>query len=662
MAVYKCKMCGGELKVKEGNTVTECEFCGTTQTVPSAKDENIQTLFNRANNLRMKSEFDKAEMIYERIIQADSAQAEAYWGLILCKFGIEYVEDPTTFKRVPTCHRTSLDSVIADDDYKAAVDFSDSYQQKIYEAEAREIDRLQKEIIALSKKESPYDVFICYKETDDNGKRTQDSAIANDIYYQLTQEGFKVFYAAITLEDKLGSDYEPCIFAALNSAKVMLAIGTRPEYFTAVWVKNEWSRFLKMMKNDRSKLLIPCYRDMDAYELPEEFAHLQAQDMSKIGFINDVVRGIKKVIRKEEEQVTVTVKQTKPVSGTNTNAAPLLERAFLFLEDGKWSDANAYCEKVLDLEPKNAQAYLGKLMAELNVRKFEELKNSAEPFDEKDNYKKVIRFGDEKLVEALKRDIKIINERNEINRLTGIYNTAVYKMNSAKTKEEYKVVAHEFELLGDYKDAKELARQCYEKAEICRKDAIYDDACSVLDDSHTWQGKKTGITALEESIKKFQTISGWKDADEQIYACQRKIEEIKAKEEADRLEAERKAEAKRIADEKAAKKRKKIVAITTPIICTCIAFIIVLNTVIIPKQKFNKAMNMLDSGDYDSAYALLEEIGNTDAISSNKYDRAIALIDSGDYEPAYVLLNGLNYKDSETKLAEIKPNYYYSGN
>ena len=37
---------------------------------------------------------------------------------------------------------------------------------------------------------------------------------------------------------------------------------------------------------------------MDAYELPEEFAHLQAQDMSKIGFINDLIRGIKKVAKK----------------------------------------------------------------------------------------------------------------------------------------------------------------------------------------------------------------------------------------------------------------------------------------------------------------------------------------------------------------------------
>ena len=162
-------------------------------------------------------------------------------------------------------------------------------------------------------------MFLCYKETDENGKRTQDSVIANDIYYQLTQEGLKVFYAAITLEDKLGQEYEPYIFAALNSARVMLVIGTKPQHFTAVWVKNEWSRFLKLMKSNRSKLLIPCYRDMDAYELPEEFAHLQAQDMSKIGFINDIVRGIRKVVGKE---TPVAVPVVPPVVRETVAAVP----------------------------------------------------------------------------------------------------------------------------------------------------------------------------------------------------------------------------------------------------------------------------------------------------------------------------------------------------
>ncbi len=395
MALFKCKMCGGTLEINDGESIALCEYCGTKQTIPTAKDEALQGLFNRANILRMKSEFDKSEQLYEKIIQADQQQAEAYWGLILCKYGIEYVEDPKTFKRIPTCHRASFESIISDDDYKSALEYADYSQRTIYEEEAKEIDRLQKEILELSKKETPYDVFICYKETDDAGTRTQDSVIANDIYYQLTQEGLKVFYAAITLEDKLGSAYEPCIFAALNSAKVMLSIGTKPEYFNAVWVKNEWSRFLKLMKNDRSKMLIPCYRDMDAYELPEEFGHLQAQDMGKIGFINDIVRGIKKVISSND---AATSKQGETYSA-NVTVEPLLKRVFMFLEDEDYTSANEYAEKVLDLDPENATAYWGILLASYKCSSDDKfLANmiaSEQILDDNKVYQKAVRFGGE---------------------------------------------------------------------------------------------------------------------------------------------------------------------------------------------------------------------------------------------------------------------------
>lgn len=627
MALFKCKSCGGDLIIEDNSTVCECEYCGTKQPIPSIRDENLQNLFNRANVLRMKSEFDKAADIYEKIIQKEEGEAEAYWGLILCRYGIEYVEDPETFKRIPTCHRASFESITADDDYKSALQYADLLQKRLYEEEAKKIDEIQKGILALAQKDDPFDVFICYKETDESGKRTQDSAIANDIYYQLTQEGFKVFYAAITLEDKLGSEYEPHIFAALNTAKVMLVLGTKPEYFNAVWVKNEWSRFLAMMKKDRSKMLIPCYRDMDPYELPEEFSHLQAQDMSKIGFINDITRGIKKVLHKDELKPTQQTTPVQQAAAAGANVAPLLERAFMFLEDGNWQEADQYCEKVLDQDPKNAQAYLGKLMAELKVRKQGDLKNCAQPFDGSNNYQKALRFADPTLAEMLKGYITSINERNKEN----AYQSAVSKMQAANNEDAYKAAAEALRRVQNYKDSKTLAQQCLDKAEICRKDAIYNKGTSSMNAANTESAFKTAAdtfatisgfkdadalaeqclekaeicrkdavyasakskmagekaASYEEAIGIFKTISGWKDVDEQICACQKKIEEIKAKEEADRLEAERKAEERRIAAEKAAKKRKKAFAIGTPIVAVCIAFVIVLTTVIIPTAKKN---------------------------------------------------------------------------
>ena len=169
----------------------------------------------------------------------------------------------------------------------------------LYEKEAATINEIQKGILAISCQEEPYDVFICYKETDENGERTHDSVDATDLYYELTEMGYKVFFSRITLEDKLGTAYEPYIFAALNSAKIMVVLGSKPEYFNAVWVKNEWSRFLSLMKTDRKRTLIPAYRNMDPYNLPKEFSHLQALDMNKLGFMSDLTRGIKKIIGDE---------------------------------------------------------------------------------------------------------------------------------------------------------------------------------------------------------------------------------------------------------------------------------------------------------------------------------------------------------------------------
>ena len=649
MSIFKCKMCGGTIEFNPGDTVGVCDSCGTKQTLPTTNDEIITNLHNRANTLRLKCEFDKAEEIYNKILEKNPDDAEAHWGIILCKYGIEYVEDPKTYNRVPTCHRTSFDAILADEDYKAALANGDGAQRELYEEEAKKIDRIQKDILSIVHNEKPFDVFICYKETDENGNRTQDSVIANDIYHQLTQEGFKVFYAAITLEDKVGQEYEPYIFAALNSAKVMLVVGSKPEYFTAVWVKNEWSRFLKLIKTDRSKLLIPCYRNMDAYELPEEFAHLQAQDMSKIGFINDLVRGIRKVVADTDSQEKA-VRESVAVNSGNANEESLLKRAFMFLEDGDWDSADEYCEKVLDIDPENARAYLGKLMAECRACRLEDLQNCEQPFDDSGNYNKVLRFADSKLIETLKGYIAHINERNENACLTGIYNGAVNAMNSANSEGEYKAAAKIFKSIPGFKDADNLVEKCLDKAEVCRKDALYNSACSNM----------TGniIRNYESAIRKFETISGWKDADEKIYACQKKIEEIKAKAEAERLEAERKAEEHRIAVEKAKKKAKKVFIAIASVACVCAVFLILLKTVIIPKQKYNQAMELIASGDYDSAYALLEEIGDNEAIASNKYDRAIKYIDSGDYKAAYMLLDGLSYKDSAEKLLSIKPQYY----
>lgn len=614
MSIFKCKTCGGALEINSNETVVTCEYCGMQQTLPKLDDDKRANMYDRANHFRRNNEFDKAMGIYEQILNEDNTDAEAYWSLVLCRYGIEYVEDPSSHKRIPTVNRAQFTSVFDDDNYKSALQYADSYQRTIYEKEAKAFNEIQKGILAISQKEEPFDVFICYKESDNAGRRTPDSVLAQDLYYQLTEEGFKVFFARITLEGKLGAAYEPYIFAALNSAKVMVVLGTKPEFFNAVWVKNEWSRYLALIKQGQKKLLIPAYKDMDPYDLPEEFSHLQAQDMSKLGFMQDLIRGIKKIVQTDASKATV-VKETV-ISGGSANIAPLLKRVFMFLEDGDWSSANEYCEKVLDIDPENASAYLGKLMAELHVKKQDKLKDEAEPFVNSGNYQKVIRFADEKLKAALVGYIEHINTRNENDRMDSIYIRAKNAMSAANTESDFMEAAVIFETINEYKDSKALAKECREEAEAARKDAILTEGKSKMHGNN--------ISDYESAIRLFKSIPGWKNADEGVSACQKKIEEIKAQAEADRLEQERLAEIARKETQKRAKRNKKIAIITTSVVCAIVAFIIVLNAVIIPNSQYNDAIAQLDSGNIVEAYeafAALDGYKDSADKASSIYDR-----------------------------------------
>lgn len=391
--IIKCKMCGGDIDFIPGATYGTCEYCGSTSTIPQAEDENKLNRYNRANHFRRQCEFDKAVAAYEKILEQDDTDAEAHWGAVISRFGIEYVEDPATHQRIPTCHRVQVASILTDEDYLAAVENApDEESRRIYQEEAARIAEIQKGILAISANEKPYDVFICYKETDENGQRTRDSQWAQDVYYGLTEQGLKVFFSRITLEDKLGQQYEPYIFAALNSAKVMVVIGSRPEYFNAVWVKNEWSRYLSLMKHDHKRLLIPCYRDMDPYDLPEELSMLQSQDMSKIGFMQDLLRGVQKVMQQPTSAPQGVRVETATVETNAPGVTSLLKRAALFLEDGDTASAREYYDRVLDIDPECAEAYMGKVCAETGCRKESDLGALNYCVDMRGDWQKAVRF------------------------------------------------------------------------------------------------------------------------------------------------------------------------------------------------------------------------------------------------------------------------------
>ena len=486
-------------------------------------------------------------------------------------------------------------SILTDEDYLAAVENApDEESRRIYQEEAARIAEIQKGILAISANEKPYDVFICYKETDENGQRTRDSQWAQDVYYGLTEQGLKVFFSRITLEDKLGQQYEPYIFAALNSAKVMVVIGSRPEYFNAVWVKNEWSRYLSLMKHDHKRLLIPCYRDMDPYDLPEELSMLQSQDMSKIGFMQDLLRGVQKVMNAgNQAEASGAVRQVVQTAagGMTPGINSLMERTYLFMEDGDFDSAEEYIERVLDIDPKYAPAYAAKVCVAFRIRKESGLADAPFLYEDNSDWQKALRFADSKqraiyagYIEKVKprvaaqiRDYafdcavemavnpKVNREQlerelanyktscqcsngcraNGSRRRDGQQNSSIFQKAVSRgepgdvSEQQLKTAAGMFAAIGD-SEGSACAQKCLVLAEQARLKAIYEKASRRR--MEIGMPNLTDAADLEALAKQFGQIPGYKDAKQRAEQCLQDAETTRENAYNDAVEAMQEAE------------------------------------------------------------------------------------------------------------------------
>lgn len=651
MTVIKCKMCGGDLQIIEGETVAECEYCGTKQTVPKVDDEKKLTLFSRANRLRLACEFDKAASVYESIVADFPEEAEAYWGLVLCRYGIEYVDDPATGRKVPTCHRSSFDSILEDSDFEQACENADPIARRVYRDEAKTIEDIRKGIVEVSGKEPPYDIFICYKETNENGERTIDSVIAQDVYDALTEKGYRVFFSRITLEDKLGTEYEPYIFAALNSAKVMLAFGTDYEYFSAVWVKNEWSRFLKLMEKDKSKHLIPCFKGIDAYDMPKEFAHLQAQDMGKVGAMQDLLRGIEKLMPKEQPAAAVQ-ERVIVTGGADSKINSLLDRGNMALEDQDWASASKFFEEVLNNDSKNAQAYVGKALAAMQVQtlhqfmqkfiqvvlgddchgpsetlsltparehELEILRRYTLPgYVEKEDLHELYEFDLTYHSEVSNRSRDLQRVETRLNNQKGLmraerfatgetaemlarekkflFDTLSKRLEQAKIAENAEKTALQERYAEHLKQADQEAEELYQEG-VRQRSEDYQRLAQIAESNND-------LDELEEAAEALDALEDYQNSRQLAERCRsRVIEECKKQE----AEAERQRELR----EKAAKKRAVKIGIVVAIVAVVVvAAVMVTTKVIIPNAKYNDAVELMNAGKSQEAMGAFLALDN----------------------------------------------------
>lgn len=645
MAAFLCRACGGILELVDGKSLCRCKFCGTIQSVPLLDSAEKAELCARAETLRREFRYDKAIALYEELIRLAPTDADLYWALTLCRYGAELSPDGSV-----SLNRIQAHSVLSDEDYKLALKFADSEARAFMERQAEQIDRVRREGVELSGG-AEYDIYICAREADENGRRVMDSVIAAELYSRLTAEGFRVFSPQKSLEDKAGGEWEPYIFAALTSARVMIVVGTSAESFEDVWVRNAWSRFSELS----GKTIIPVLRDMPPSELPEELSKLQALDMSRLGAESDLISAIKAFTG----EMTATVRDVRDDSEND----PLIRRAELFLEDGDFKRAEDICAQLLSKSPNNAGAYVIRLLAEYKLANESALDDMTENFAVSENYRLAMRYGGEPLRARLKEH----SNRSLYRKFTARLN------NAADNERECLAAAADLRTLGDYADAAELAESAEKKVaklreegEIKRREGVYGLAAKAVSES-------TDAAILRSAEHSLRSLGDYKDAPALAEKCAAKLAELPAMPTVTFTDDE----------PKLWKKYLPFAAGGAVLLAAAVIIIVSANVSRKPRaveevstqstvsvsstdnlsrekdEKYAKADACLKNGDYSEAELIFTALGDyknsAEMVNECKYRSAAAMLENGEYDIAERAFERLgDYSDSRGMILRCR--------
>ena len=339
-----CRICGEPIQPEDETGVCECECCGSRQTYPLIYGDSQLDMYNRARRLRQKTDFEGAEKLLSQLCGEVPDEPEGYWELALCRCGIVYEKTDETAVNKPVCRRASLTPVTEDVDYLTAIVYAAEEQKAVYCREAAAIDVLRREFAERVGNGKRYDVFMCSTES---GKG---STIASEIYEQLCEEGFSVFYASKTLKGVRGKAGELYINAAISCAEALLIVCADAEDFAEHTMKSQWSRCASAAHKDSGKLLVTCISEVSEGDIPEELSDYPVKDIGKLGAVAEIIR----LIRRKENGHSASAR---------TAPEKLIRRMNIFLADEDFEAAEEYCGLILDISPECWQAHWARFLA-----------------------------------------------------------------------------------------------------------------------------------------------------------------------------------------------------------------------------------------------------------------------------------------------------------
>lgn len=392
----KCKNCEADIDVSAAvGNVVKCPYCGSTYALSNSSDE-VQAALAFADGLLDVCEFDKAYSAFQKAAGLNPAEPAAHFGMALAAHKIQYLRDYRKDNGLqPICHDINDRKFSDDASYKKALSLSTPEQSADYARKAAEIDRIKSEFSALKAAGVDYDCFICVKVTDDDGRHTEDSHIAEKIYHSLKEAGYAPFYSEYDIRGQSGADYEARILYALFTSESMFLICTDERYLQTSWVKNEYTRFIGMMseeKKERESLTV-VFTDKPIERIAGLGGRIQGISINSFDALQRIINHVEafrehaapELKRKEYSGASIAKRQAVRVGIQKRNLAALggsgeitvsdksmLKNATAFLERGNFSAALNFADMLIKNNASNSAAYRLRFLAENECKTAEE--------------------------------------------------------------------------------------------------------------------------------------------------------------------------------------------------------------------------------------------------------------------------------------------------
>ena len=321
--VFHCRTCYADLTINnDDERILKCPYCGCTNVIDYQDDFLKQAIEGTYRYIR-NADFEEANENLANLIKKYPDEAELYFMKVLVDSKIIYVDDGE--KKIPTYTNVNFD-IDSDQYINKSLELARYDEQRAFFNKQYDIIKEDKaailKLISDNDKKNNFDVFISFKKTslNDGKADTKEAKIAEEVYIHLLKEhrDLNVFYAPRTL--KTGENWERSIFNALYRSKCLIVIGSKQENLNAPWVKNEWNRYLEMMKAGKKKenSIIPITVEGDPYDvLPSKLRFIQSlpSDIHLLLSLSKKLNEIFKVEDKKPQSKEVTIKHFEEYHG-----------------------------------------------------------------------------------------------------------------------------------------------------------------------------------------------------------------------------------------------------------------------------------------------------------------------------------------------------------